>query len=140
MLTALGEELGWRGYMLPALNKLYGFKKAIIITNLFWCLWHFPLLIWGSYMSGTPILYRLFAFTLCIFSIGVIASILTIKSGSIWPAALLHAAHNNIDQLIFAPITTGDNSRYFVSETGIFTIIIVGVIAICMYLIEIKRN
>lgn len=83
-LTAVGEELGWRGYM-----------------------------------SETPIVYRLFAFTLCIFSVGIVVSILTIKSNSIWTAALLHAAHNNIDQAIFSPLTKYENSLFFVSETGI---------------------
>ena len=84
LLSALGEELGWR-----------------------------------CYMSETPIVYRLFAFTLCIFSVGVAISILTLKSNSIWPAALLHAAHNNIDQAIFSPLTKYDNLLFFVSETGI---------------------
>ena len=45
------------------------------------------------------------------------------KTKSIWPAIFLHAAHNTFDQLIFGTVTVANNKMFFVSETGIFTII-----------------
>ena len=133
LISATGEEIGWRGFLVPALNERYGIKKSLIITSLFWCLWHFPLLIWGGYMAGTSLLYSLIAFVLCIFPVGVIFGLIGLKSGSMWPCAFLHAAHNNFDQCIFGLITKGDNMMYFVSETGILTILCVWAIAIFMY-------
>ena len=47
ILSAMGEEIGWRGYMLPALTERSGMKKALIITSLFWACWHLPLLAFG---------------------------------------------------------------------------------------------
>lgn len=38
LFSALGEEIGWRGYFVPRLNELYGEKKALIFSSLFWCL------------------------------------------------------------------------------------------------------
>ena len=38
MLTAAGEEIGWRGFMLPALLERIGMTKALASVSLFWCL------------------------------------------------------------------------------------------------------
>lgn len=134
LLTALGEELGWRGYMLPAFKERVGINKSLLITSLFWVMWHLPLLIFGNYMSGATLWYKVIAFILCIVPVGIIIGILTIKSNSVWPAAFLHAAHNNYDQGIFGIITRGDKMMYYVSETGVITIICVWIIAIGMLL------
>lgn len=133
LLTATGEEIGWRGFMVPALNERLGTKKALIISSIFWCLWHYPLLIWGGYMEGTPIVYSIVAFTLCIFPVGIILGLLRLDSKSMWPCAFLHAAHNAFDQSVFSLLTRGDNRMFFVSETGIFTIVCAWVIAVIMY-------
>lgn len=133
LLTATGEEIGWRGFMVPALIERIGRRKTLIVSSLFWCLWHFPLLICGGYMQGTSLAYSLIAFVLCIFPVGIICGYLRIKSNSVWPCALLHAAHNAFDQSVFSILTRGDNKMYFVSETGIFTIICVWIIVYIMH-------
>lgn len=140
LITALGEEIGWRGFMLPAFMQRLGDKGALAAVSIFWCLWHFPLLIFGDYMEGTPLWYQLIAFTLCIFPIGIIAGILTIQSKSVWPAAFLHAAHNAYDQAVFGVITKGDDRMFFVSETGVFTIVFAWIIAAIMFVIYVKTK
>ncbi len=134
LLTATGEEIGWRGFLVPALREKIGITKTLMITGLFWCLWHLPLLIWGGYMEGESLLYSLIAFVLCIFPVGVICGLLAMRSGSVWPCAFLHAAHNNYDQSILNIITKGADKTYYVGETGIFTIVCVWIIAIIMYI------
>ena len=133
LLSALGEEIGWRGFMVPALYERLGLNKTLLISSLFWCCWHLPLLIGGDYMAGTPLWYQLPAFVLCIFPVGVMAGLLTLESGSVWPAAFLHAAHNNYDQAVFGIITRGDNRMYFVSETGVLTILCAWALAAILY-------
>ena len=140
LITALGEEIGWRGFMLPAFMQRLGDKGALAAVSIFWCLWHFPLLIFGDYMEGTPLWYQLIAFTLCVFPIGIIAGILAIQSKSVWPAAFLHAAHNAYDQMVFGLITKGDDRMFFVSETGVFTIACAWIIAVIMFVIYIKTK
>ena len=134
LLTATGEEIGWRGFLVPALLEKIGLRKMLLVTGLFWCLWHFPLLIWGGYMEGTSLAYSLISFVLCIFPVGVICALLRLESGSLWPCAFLHAAHNNYDQAIFGVITRGADKMYYVSETGVFTMVCVWVIAIVLYI------
>ena len=140
LITALGEELGWRGFMVPALNERIGLKKTLLVSSLFWCLWHFPILIWGDYMGGTALWYQLLSFVLCILPVGVIAGLLRIRSGSVWPAAFLHAAHNAYDQAVFGVITRGDNRMYYVSETGMFTIICVWILGLIVWYVYKKTE
>ena len=132
--SALGEEIGWRGFMVPALYEKLGLNKTLLISSLFWCCWHLPLLIGGGYMAGTPLWYQLPAFVLCIFPVGVMAGLLTLESGSVWPAAFLHAAHNNYDQSVFQVITADANRMYFVSETGVLTILCAWALAAILYI------
>lgn len=137
VLSAMGEEIGWRGFLLPAFSKRMSLMKALIVTGLFWACWHLPLLAFGDYMEGAPIWYKLPMFVLCIVPVGIIAGFLTYKSKSIWPAAFLHAAHNNFDQAVFGVITRGDDRMYYVSETGLFTVICAWLIAaVVLYIIK----
>ena len=140
MLTATGEEIGWRGFMVPAFIERIGLKKTLVFTGLFWSCWHLPLLIFGGYMAETSLLYRVPAFILCIVPIGIIVGLLAYRSKSMWPCAILHAAHNNYDQSIFSIITRGDDMMYYVSETGIYTIICAWIIAIIMYAFIVKKQ
>lgn len=139
LLTALGEEIGWRGFMFSALEKIHGLNTALFVSSLFWVVWHFPLIIGAGYADGTPLWYSLVSFTLCVFHVGVIAGLLTQKSHSVWPTAFLHAAHNNYDQSVFSVITRGEDAAFFAGETGILTIVCVWVIAIIMYL-SVKKD
>lgn len=133
MLPAFGEELGWRGFLVPRLQQWLGLEKMLILTGLIWGAWHCPLLISGLYMPGTPIWFKVPMFIIVVGSVGVIIAILTLRSGSIWPATVMHSAHNVIDQTIFGAGTVGADKMYFVSETGIITAVLVVGMAIWMY-------
>ena len=43
LTLSLGEELGWRGYLLPRLLSL-GRTRALLVTGLVWAAWHLPLI------------------------------------------------------------------------------------------------
>jgi membrane protease YdiL (CAAX protease family) len=84
----------------------------------------------GLYMPGTPIWYQLSMFTIEILSFTVIISVLRLKSNSIWPAILLHASHNYVDQVFCMQLTSSANSTYFVGETGFITVIATILVAV----------
>lgn len=95
--AALGEEGGWRGYMMPKLIKLIGMPKAIIIGGIIWGLWHAPITCighnFGTDYFGFPYLGILIMCIQCTL-IGIMLTFITIKSESIWPAAIMHAVNN----------------------------------------------
>ncbi len=121
LLTAAGEEIGWRGFLLPKMAEVWHVKTAFLLSGLIWAVWHFPLMIAGLYQADTPVWYQLPVFTIEILAVAAILGILRLKSQSVWPAILLHAAHNYFDQIIFSPLTGNGISHYFVGETGIIT-------------------
>src|SRR5258708_17051003 len=49
--NTLGEELGWRGFLLPQLSRQYGFTTGCFVTGVVWALWHYPLLFAFGFFS-----------------------------------------------------------------------------------------
>ena len=117
--TVLGEEIGWRGFLVPELAKCYGLIGTSLISGIVWALWHYPLLLLGPYHSQTPIWYYLPLFTVTVTTINFLWTWMRLKSGSIWPCVLLHAAHNTFFQRFFDPLTSYNNkSPYVAGEFG----------------------
>jgi membrane protease YdiL (CAAX protease family) len=75
-------------------------------------------MIGGVYNLGTPLWYGIPMFIIQILALTVIVSWLTIKSNSIWPAAIWHAIQNFTNQFLFRSMTTFENSAFFIDETG----------------------
>lgn len=127
-LYALGEEIGWRGFLVPELYKSQGFVKTSLISGFIWGIWHLPILLFADYNSGTPALYSMTCFMLLVISVSFIYTWFRMKSGSLWTAVLLHASHNLFVQSFFTPFTedTG-NTAYFIDEFGVvLPIIMIG--------------
>lgn len=106
---AFGEEGGWRGYMMPKLIELVGTKKAVFIGGILWGLWHAPLTCighnFGVDYAGFPYLGILFMCMDCTF-MGIILTYVTVKSGSIWPAAIMHAVNNQNPSILYGFVNT----------------------------------
>ncbi len=114
---ALGEEIGWRGFLVPQLARVTNFTGVGLISGLMWSAWHYPSILLGSYGSGTPIWYGVTCFTVMATSLGFIAAWLRLRSGSLWPAVLLHAAHNTLVQAVFTPMTTDTgHTAWYIDE------------------------
>jgi uncharacterized protein len=99
--TALGEEIGWRGFLVPELAKQMSFTKLSLLSGIIWAAWHSPLLLFADYNAGTNRWYAMGCFTIMVVSSGLIFAWLRLKSGSLWPAAIAHASHNLFIQTIF---------------------------------------
>jgi uncharacterized protein len=115
----LGEEIGWRGFLVPELSKTVGFTGTALISGVVWSLWHYPILIFADYNAGTATWYALTCFTVMVIAISFVFAWLRLKSGSLWTGALLHASHNLYVQAIFTPLTrdTG-KTAWFIDEFG----------------------
>jgi uncharacterized protein len=116
----LGEEIGWRGFLVPELFKKMGFTGTALFSGIIWALWHYPVLIGADYNAGTPAWYGLTCFTVMVLALSFIFAWLRLKSGSLWTAALLHASHNLYVQAIFTPLTHKSGSTaWFIDEFGL---------------------
>jgi membrane protease YdiL (CAAX protease family) len=102
-LFALGEELGWRGYLLPKLLPL-GQGRAILISGVIWGVWHWPAILQGHNYPNHPYLGMLLMIGFCVL-FGAFLSWLYLRAGSPWAPALGHAMLNAVAgfPLLFMP-------------------------------------
>lgn len=119
LANALGEEIGWRGFLLPRLVDHFGFTLGCIVSGLIWAAWHYPGLLWADYNSGTNPAYALGCFTVMVVAMAFVMGWVRLASGSLWPCAMLHASHNLFIQAILDRLTApAGRSLYYTTEFG----------------------
>lgn len=91
-LSAFGEELGWRGWLLPNLLPL-GTWPALLLSGAIWGVWHAPLILLGYNYQRTDVLGVLLMVGWCML-LGVLIGWLRLRSASVWPAVIAHGAVN----------------------------------------------
>ena len=99
--AALGEEFGWRAYLLPKLVPL-GRRKAVILLGVIWGMWHWPIIAMGdNYGLGYPGAPWVGLLAMAWFTTvaGVFLAWLTLRAKSVWPAVIGHGAINGIASL-----------------------------------------
>jgi uncharacterized protein len=90
--SALGEEIGWRGYALPRLQAGGSALGASLILGSIWALWHLPLWLTGT-PGRTASLYA--AFVVSVIALSVILTwVYNSTGGSLLLVVLLHATFN----------------------------------------------
>jgi len=118
-IPAFGEELGWRGLLVPELAKVTDFTRIALISTVIWSVYHYPALLFADYTSSAPRAYALVMFTLGITGASFMATWLRLKSGSLWTGVLLHASHNLFIQGVFDRLTTDETyTQYVTTEFG----------------------
>ena len=96
----LGEELGWRGLLLPALFQRMSPLNAGLLVGVIWFIWHMPL-----YLADGKALHPV-GYFINVVSLSVIVTWFYIKSGqSTFMAVLLHATTNYALFLIIKSFT-----------------------------------
>lgn len=129
--SVLGEEIAWRGLLVPELSKLMPFSGVALVSGLLWVIWHWPLVFMGLYGAGdaTPLLFQLACFTVCIMS--VVMTYFRLRDNSLWPAVLFHMSHNVFLQKFFDPITCKNSrSAWFLGEFGIIVPVVLVALAV----------
>jgi membrane protease YdiL (CAAX protease family) len=97
-LSAVGEEIGWRGFLWPALRTRSGFWRVSLVVGVIWWTYHVPLILLGWYgsLEGLP------AFTVAIAGFTLFVGLLTERSRSLWPSVVAHGAWNGLVATSFA--------------------------------------
>ncbi|TXR60295.1 CPBP family intramembrane metalloprotease domain-containing protein [Bacillus sp. AY18-3] len=129
LIPVLGEEMGWRGYMLTRLVDAE-FSRPILISGLIWATWHIPIVVAGLYVEGPSAVLSVLGIYLCIVPFGYITACLRLITGSIWPSVIIHATWNAIIQGPFARASTGYQTEIWIGESGLITALIILITAI----------
>ena len=128
VLGALGEEIGWRGFLAPLLAGRLGF------TALVWCSWlpWFLFYLWLFFLAGSysqPAFWlQMITLAALMFGLNVLLVWLRVRTGNLWPPLLFHAVHNF---LVFNPVALSQSHRpWLTGELGLG--IACGYLAICI--------
>jgi membrane protease YdiL (CAAX protease family) len=141
-IFAFFEEVGWRGYLAP---KVYGLNDALlghVLVGVIWASWHLPYLreLWAHTSEGLVTLLPRFILGTIVFA--VVYGEIRIRTGSVWPAVLMHWIGNTFANTLLA----GFASEGFVSLVpgkewlgsfgveGVLVIILFGLLGSVLYL------
>ena len=133
LLPALGEEIGWRGWLTPQLLPL-GVTPMILLTGVIWGLWHTPLILLGHNYPHLPGWLAVGAMIVFCTLIGAILAWLTIRTNSVWPAALGHSTINATAglPLVFSADTTFDPVQVGITGTTGWLVAAAVILILCL--------
>jgi len=96
--TTIGEELGWRDFLLPRLIRAgLDQRTALCATGAVWGLWHVPVILLGLEYVSRPYL-GIPMFTTYAILVGIILGWLQLASGSVWVTAFAHGSINAVQR------------------------------------------
>lgn len=111
VLIAIGEEYGWRGYLLPHLMKRFSVFYSSIILGLIWGFWHFPAYLIGT---GTPQEMSFFVFLLWVILGTLFISWIYYYTRSVLTSILAHISANvAFNYLNILPEFTGSMDTFW---------------------------
>jgi len=96
VMVGLFEELGWRGYALPLLQRSRPTLSAALLLGLVWAAWHLPELLSDPTGQRPPL-----PFLLMVLAQSVLLAWLYNSSGSVPICMVFHAAFNTAGALVF---------------------------------------
>lgn len=107
LLSAIGEEVGWRGYLWTRIRHRTGFWVTAFVIGLIWSAWHLPVLL--VYGVQDDIAWRNVAAT----AVDLVAASFVLGagrelSGTVWPAAWGHALVNSVLVFTSSSLVTQD--------------------------------
>ncbi|WP_337026630.1 CPBP family intramembrane glutamic endopeptidase [Microbacterium sp. LB16] len=97
-IFAFGEEIGWRGWLVPALRPL-GTWPALLLSGVIWGIWHSPVILLGYNFGRTDITGVLFMIGGCV-AWGILLGWVRLRSASVWPAVIAHGSLNAAGGLV----------------------------------------
>ena len=119
LVTGLGEEIGWRGWLLPSLAERHGMARATVITGTVWYFWHFPILLGGLSVA--------LWFAVAVAGISTWLSLLWLRSGgSVVPAAIAHGSINAPFYFLATALPGADDQHAMQALGGLLGLAAVG--------------
>lgn len=113
LTSGLGEEPGWRGYLLPRWQASHSYDKAVWWTGVVWGIWHFPFTIFVILQSApdlslpaqlSMLVPALGGQMMSLIGMTYIYAWLVGNTRSVFLAMLFHALGNTINALVLAVV------------------------------------
>jgi len=119
MVSALFEEVGWRGYLAP---KLYSLNlnafAAHALVGVIWASWHFPYIgIFAAY-TGDPLASYVPRFFLGTFVFAIVYGEVRIRTRSFWSAVVMHGIGNATAVTLLTEFVTLPPGRAILGSFG----------------------
>lgn len=94
LFESMGEELGWRGYMLPRMQRM-GERKATLANGFVHGIWHAPIILNTTiYHDGENVWILFPLMVLSTMFLAPVIGRLRMRTGSVWTASMMHTTHN----------------------------------------------
>ena len=147
MIPAVGEEAGWRGYMMPRLKERFGLLNGRLLGGVIWGVWHWPLMLlvgyeYGTNYLGAPLLGLVVWCVVC-FALNTLLDWLYEKTGCIWVPAIAHGALNAVASMPVVLTDPAEASYYTVlgpMPIGLIGMLPVLAVAVWLTLRQMKRE
>lgn len=133
-LLELGEEIGWREYLLPKQIAEYGLKKGVLLNGFYWGIAHLPLIFFGfnysSENAGAPWSNMFMMMVVCM-ALGIICAYVMVISNNAMYCAIIHGAVNIIGEIpVFISVShksglLGPNPTGMIGMSGLFVCAII---------------
>ena len=120
VFSALGEEIGWRGFLTPKAYAL-GWKLPTLKTGLIWAIWHLPIVAFGGYYKDANPLMIVALYTGMILALNIFMNWIRLYSGSVVVATMAHAFYNFFFQTFWFHLlfkNPGINEKYWLMLGG----------------------
>jgi membrane protease YdiL (CAAX protease family) len=118
---ATGEELGWRGFALPRLQRQYGAVTSSILLGFYWGIWHIP--VWILFNNPFTIESTFLFVSMTILHSIVITCICNNTKGSLFLASIFHWSVNVGSNYVVYQLGLISLSALHLSEVLIFAVI-----------------
>lgn len=120
IVSAAGEEIGWRGYLVPRMHALAGFTGTSLIVGLIWAAWHYPInaVVFPVHRPDVPLWYANACFTILVVGASFAHTWLRLRSQSLWPSVLFHATGNAVQGVLQAATQETSVTAWLTTEYG----------------------
>jgi membrane protease YdiL (CAAX protease family) len=130
--TAMGEEIGWRGYLQPRLDAA-GVAGSVVVVWLCQLAYHAPLMAGAGYADAGGLFTSLVLFAVGDLPVTFLFAWGSYRARSLWPAVFFHSFHNTISQWLFPKFFAGGENGLLLGEGGLLPLTGYAVVAAAVF-------
>ena len=119
--TALGEEIGWRGYLQPRLDAA-GVRASVAVVWLWQLAYHAPLIAVAGYADAGGLITSLALFAAGDLPVAFLWARESYRARTVWAAVFFHSFHNTISQWLLPKFFAGGGDELWLGEGGLLPV------------------